>query len=282
MSGANPVLGSDRSNCRAATTVVLFGLVPLATTTHGSYDMPNGAKLSPSREMEDALMYLPRKGVTDFRKGQIIFDEHQPSKGLHLVVQGRVKVTIPLDDGTQTVVDIFTTDDFFGESSLLGANQYSERALALDNVTLMSWSSGEIEEQVERQPRLGIALLQMLVKRGLDYEERLQSFALDKTPERVVRSLLRFAERLGTRTEDGSIKIPPLTHQVISEYVGTSREIVTFQMNHLRQKGLLRYSRKGIQVYVDALREHLQANTGQHVWSQSGEEKTLTAGDRGF
>jgi CRP-like cAMP-binding protein len=245
--------------------------------------MPNGAKLTPSREMEDALMYLPRKGVTDFRKGQIIFDEHQPSKGLHLVVQGRVKVTIPLDDGTQTVVDIFTTDDFFGESSLLGASQYSERALALDNVTLMSWTNAEIEEQVERQPRLGIALLQMLVKRGLDYEERLQSFALDKTPERVVRSLLRFAERLGTRTEDGSVKIPPLTHQVISEYVGTSREIVTFQMNHLRQKGLLRYSRKGIQVYMDALREHLQANTGQHVqWPQPVDEKILTAGDRGF
>jgi CRP-like cAMP-binding protein len=93
----------------------------------------------------------------------------------------------------------------------------------------------------------------MLVKRGLDYQERLQSFALDKTPELVVRSLLRFAERLGTRTEDGSLKIPPLTHQVISEYIGTSREIVTVQMNYLRQKGLIRYSRKGIQVYVDAL-----------------------------
>ena len=82
--------------------------------------MPKALKLSPSREMEDALMYLPRRGVTDYRKGQIVFDENQPSKGLHLVVQGRVKVTIPLDDGSQTVVDIFTTDDFFGEYSLLG------------------------------------------------------------------------------------------------------------------------------------------------------------------
>ncbi len=243
--------------------------------------MPNGAKLTPSREIEDALMYLPRKGVTDYRKGQTIFDENQPSRGLHLVVQGRVKVSIPLDNGTQTVVDIFTTDDFFGESSLLGSAQYSERACALDNVTLMSWTSGEIEEQVEKQPKLGIALLQMLVKRSLDYEERLQSFALDKTPERVVRALLRFAERLGTRTEDGSVKVPPLTHQVISEYVGTSREIVTFQMNYLRQKGLLRYSRKGIQVYVDALREHLQAQIGQSVqWPQAGETRTLTAGER--
>jgi len=240
--------------------------------------MPNGAKMSAAREMEDALMYLPRKGVTDYRKGQIIFDEHQPSKGLHLVVQGRVKVTMALDDGTQTVVDIFTTDDFFGESSLLGSAHHAERAMALDNVTLMSWSGQEIEEQVERQPRLGIALVQMLVKRGLDYEERLQSFALDKTPERVIRALLRFAERLGTRMEDGSIKIPPLTHQVISEYVGTSREIVTFQMNHLRQKGFLRYSRKGIQVYADALREHLQTQTHQAVSWPKAEEKTFGAG----
>ena len=234
--------------------------------------MPNGAKLTSSREMEDALMYLPRKGVTDYRKGQIIFDEHQPSRGLHLVVQGRVKVTIPLEDGSQTVVDIFTTDDFFGESSLLGSFRYHERALALDSVTLMSWTSSEIEEQIERQPRLGVALLQMLVKRGLDHEERLQSFALDKTPERVVRALLRFGERLGTRTDDGSMKIPPLTHQAISEYVGTSREIVTFQMNHLRQKGFLRYSRKGIQVYMEALRQHLQEQTGQQIaWPQHAE-----------
>ena len=245
--------------------------------------MPNGARPIASHEMEDALMYLPRKGVTDYRKGQILFDEHQPSKGLHLVVQGRAKVTMPLDDGSQTIVDIFTTDDFFGESSLLGATRYVERALAIDNVTLMSWTAAEIEEQVERQPRLGIALIQMLVKRGLDYEARLQSFALDKTPERVVRSLLRFAERLGSRTEDGSIKIPPLTHQVIAEYVGTSREIVTFQMNHLRQKGYLRYSRKGIQVYSEALREHLHAHSPQGMeWSSTGEPRPLTASETQF
>ena len=244
--------------------------------------MLNGAKAG-SLEREDALMYLPRKGVTDYRKGQIIFDEHQPCKGLHLVVQGRVKVTVPFDTGAQTIVDIFTTDDFFGESALLGTPRHCERAVALDNTTLMSWSSTEIEDQVQRQPRLGVALLQMLVKRGLDYEERLQSFALDKTPERVARSLLRFAERLGIPTEDGSTYVPPLTHQVISEYVGTSREIVTFQMNYLRQKGCLRYSRKGIQVYADALRNHLQSEAAQREGLPRGEEdKSISTGDRFF
>jgi CRP/FNR family transcriptional regulator, cyclic AMP receptor protein len=242
--------------------------------------MENGSKSTPAREMEDALMYLPRKSVTSYRKGQVILDEHQPSEGLNLVVQGRVKVSIPIHDGSETVVDIFSTDDFFGESALLRNAQHSERAVALDSVSLMSWSIKEIEEHAEKQPKLGIALLQMLVKRGLDYQARLQSFALDKTPERVIRSLLRFADRLGSRTEDGSISIPPLTHQVISEYVGTSREIITFQMNQLRQKGYLRYSRKGMQVYAEALGEYLRTQERQGSPDRpAGAEKPLSASD---
>jgi CRP/FNR family transcriptional regulator, cyclic AMP receptor protein len=225
--------------------------------------MSNATRRISSREVEDALMYLPRKGVTDYRRGQIIYMENQPSRELHLVVRGRVKVAIPLDDGAQTLIDIFIPDDFFGESALLlGEARHTERAIALDNVGLMSWATSEIEEQVEREPRLGIALMQMLVKRALDFEDRLQNFALDKTPERVVRAVLRFAERTGTRSEDGSLQVPPLTHQLISEYVGTSREIVTFHMNQLRQKGFLLYSRRGMQVFPRALREHLDSETG--------------------
>jgi hypothetical protein len=33
--------------------------------------------------------------------------------------------------------------------------------------------------------------------------------------------------------------VPSLTHCMLAEYVGTSREIVTFQMNRLRKLGLL-------------------------------------------
>jgi CRP/FNR family transcriptional regulator, cyclic AMP receptor protein len=243
--------------------------------------MENGQKSAPAREMEDALMYLPRKSVTSFRKAQVILDEHHPSEGLSLVVQGRVKVSIPIHDGSETVVDIFSTDDFFGESALLRIARHPERAVALDSVSLMSWSSKEIEEHAEKQPKLGIALLQMLVKRGLDYQARLQSFALDKTPERVIRSLLRFADRLGSQTEEGAISIPPLTHQVISEYVGTSREIITFQMNQLRQKGFLRYSRKGIHVYAEALSEYLRTQEQQRSpeWSAAATDKPLAATD---
>jgi CRP/FNR family cyclic AMP-dependent transcriptional regulator len=139
----------------------------------------------------------------------------------------------------------------------LGRTERQERATALETTTIMAWTTDEIEDQIERQPKLGLALIQILVERCLDFEERLQSMALDKTPQRVAMSMLSFAERLGHMGPDGAVRIPPFTHQLLSEYIGTSREIVTFQMNHLRQKGFLRYSRKGIEVFTQALSDHL-------------------------
>ena len=64
--------------------------------------MENGAEFAPSRELEDALGYLPRKALSTYRKGQVIFDERHPTSGIHLVVQGRVMVTIHFEDGSET------------------------------------------------------------------------------------------------------------------------------------------------------------------------------------
>jgi CRP/FNR family transcriptional regulator, cyclic AMP receptor protein len=215
-------------------------------------------------------VYLPHKSVVEYRRGQVIYDEGQPSNGIFLVVRGRVKTSVPTDEGAQTVIEIFGAEDFFGESGLLNLPHRGESAVALENTALMAWTTNEIEDHVERQPKLGMALIQNLVERCLDFEERLQSFALDKTPERIMRALLRFADRFGTRMEDGSSRIPPMTHQLISEYVGTSREIVTFQMNKLRQEGFIRYSRKGIEVFVESLTDHLRRITEPELWRAAG------------
>jgi CRP/FNR family transcriptional regulator len=108
------------------------------------------------------------------------------------------------------------------------------------------------------EPKLGLALAQALVERCIDLEERMEGLALYKTPQRVAWALLRFAERLGVRDDDGSLKMPPITHQLMSEFIGTSREIVTFQMNQLRRQGFVRYSRKAVHVYKEALEERMK------------------------
>lgn len=81
--------------------------------------------------------------------------------------------------------------------------------------------------------------------------------ATHSTPNRVTLALLQLAADLGSAMPEGMTRLASLTHQTIAEFVGTSRELVTCQMNHLRRLGLIRYSRKHIDVDVPAMRQNL-------------------------
>jgi len=217
------------------------------------------------RESGHPLIYLPRKATREVKKGQIIYDPDRPSTGIHLVIRGRVKVYRQVPGQISIVMEIYSADEFFGESSLLSLPMPRETATALEDTSLMSWTPNEIEEQIERQPEMGLAFIQMLTRRLVDCEARIESLNREKCRERIIRGLLRFAQRLGETTEDGTVRIPPLSQQTISEYVGTSREIVTLHMNQLRQLGLMRYSRKGINISTDALARQLQHEEVRHA-----------------
>jgi CRP/FNR family cyclic AMP-dependent transcriptional regulator len=218
----------------------------------------NPAVVAPQRALEDPLAHLPCSTILEYKKGQVIYNQDQPSTSIHLVIDGKVKVCRLADDGRQVVVDIYQPDEFFGESAFLGLAQRTEIAVALENTKVMTWTTNEIEEITMKRPKLAIALLQLLVQRSIDFGYRIESFSVDNIARRLARTLIRFSERLGSKNEDGSVQMIPFTHELLSQYVGTSREIVTHYMNQFRRQGYLRYSRKGIMLYRDALKEWLK------------------------
>jgi CRP/FNR family cyclic AMP-dependent transcriptional regulator len=216
------------------------------------------AVVAPQRALEDPLAHLPCSTILEYKKGQVIYNQDQPSTSIYLVIDGKVKVCRLADDGRQVVVDIYQPDEFFGESAFLGLAQRTEIAVALENTKVMTWTINEIEEITMKRPKLAIALLQLLVQRSMDFGYRIESFSVDNIARRLARTLIRFSERLGSKNDDGSVQMIPFTHELLSQYVGTSREIVTHYMNQFRRQGYLRYSRKGIMLYRDALREWLK------------------------
>jgi CRP/FNR family transcriptional regulator len=176
-------------------------------------------------------------------------------------MDGRVKISRVTDDGHQVVIDIYRPDEFFGESALLNLPDVAEQAAAMEVTKLMTWTTSQIEEIVTRRPRLGIALSQMFVRRIMDFTDRIKSLTADTVDRQLARSLIRFSERFGTPGESGSVHMMPLTHELLSQYVGTSREIITHYLIRFRREGYLQYSRKGIILYREALREWLRQNT---------------------
>jgi CRP/FNR family transcriptional regulator len=192
----------------------------------------------------DPLAYLPNRAPVEYTKRATA----ELPAGFYLVVKGRIAL-----HAGEVVDEIYGPDELFHSQ---GSGVHS--GVALDDAALIMWPDAEVEDLIDRQPRLGIALLRLYGRRENDRVERLRSMAQQKTPGRVGVALLHFAGT-GERLEDGSVVMPPITHQKLAEYIGTSREIVTFQLNHLRSKGLVRYSRREMRVWPAALREHLEA-----------------------
>lgn len=248
-----------------------------------------------AKTTEDPLAYLPSVKILSYRNGQVIygpsaekpmteeaaavkqatgtqavptvstvFTSESISNHLYLVIDGKVKVARTTEANRSVVVDIYHTEEFFGESALLfnlpdRTHHWSEQAVALGNVRVMAWPARKVVGLMEQSPKLAIGLLQMLLQRADEFADRIESFSLDNVEHRLARALLRFADKFGVVGADPSVAfIMPLTHELLAHYVGTSREIVTHYMNQFRRQGKLRYSRKGIAIEQVKMWEWLQ------------------------
>ena len=213
------------------------------------------------KPLEDPLVYLPCSRIAEYKKGQTIYNHGQQDPRLYLIVEGAVKISRLSKAGTQVVFDVYHRDEFFGEFAFL-CDAARGDAEAVQNTKVMSWTALEIEDFILNRPVLGIAFMQILANRSFEFTERIESFACDTITRRLAGALIRFCERLGEATEagDGSYRMLPLTHELLGQYVGTSREIMTHYMNQFRRQGYVTYSRRELIVFPERLKKWLNQN----------------------
>jgi len=202
---------------------------------------------APEIQLEDPLAHLPCSRIWEYRKGQVKYSREELSTSLYLVIDGKVKVCRTPQCGRKVVVDIYRTDEFFGKTAFLDSHLRDEPAAALeDNTKLMSWTTSEIEDIATRNPRLAIALLQIMAQRSINFGHRIESFSVETIARRLARTLVHFSEDTGQRNaEGGPVQMMSFTHELLAQYVGTSREIITIYMNQFWRKGYLDFPASG-------------------------------------
>jgi CRP-like cAMP-binding protein len=221
--------------------------------------MPPNAP-EPRPLLEEVLAYLPCSDIHSFSRGEQVYGPGNDPGCICLLIDGRVKLLRLTESGVTVAVDIYQAGDLFGESALLSAPRDEEQALAVEPAKVMAWAAAEIANLITGEPRLGVALMQVVVKRSLDFKSRLESLSAEDTSHRLGRALVDFADR--SRAAAGTdVTIGPLTHELLAQYLGTSREIISHHMGTLRRNGYIGYSRKGILVHRDSLKGWLHTRT---------------------
>jgi len=192
--------------------------------------------------MEDAhLAHLAarlRRRAYDERA--VIVQRDTPGDALFILLTGKVKVSYPAADETETIIALMSAGDFFGELSVLDGEGRSADVIALEPTACLVLSASDFHECLRQMPEISLALLKQLAGRLRRSTKWIHSLASQDVYGRIAQQLLYLAQAHGAVLPDGGIRIGVrLTQGDLAGIVGASRESVNKALGFYKTKGYI-------------------------------------------
>jgi len=170
-----------------------------------------------------------------YRKDEDIFSEGEVGDALYILVSGVVKVFRTSSDGRIKTLALLQKGDFLGEMAILEKEIRSANVRAVEDAEMLVINRRDFEASLTTNPQIAFKIMETLCARLRDADKQIESLTFQNVSGRLVIALLDLAEKHGVQTEKG-IKIDmELTHQELSEMVGTAREVVSRILNDFRK-----------------------------------------------
>jgi len=178
-----------------------------------------------------------------YPKNSVILFEDDPGDSLYVVLNGQVKVVIIAEDGREVILSIRSEGDFFGELSIIDDEPRSAHVIAMEESRLLVLRREDFNRCLRELPQIATGLLRALCRRLRQADRKISSLVLLDVPGRVARLLLEMADE-----NDGTTITQRLTHHMIAQMIGSSRETVSRTMRDMVSQNLIEVSRKTITI----------------------------------
>ena len=172
-----------------------------------------------------------------YQRGEVIFHEDDPADRMHIIVDGRVKISIASEDGRERDIALFQSGDCFGEMALLDGSNRSATATAVDATETMVLFRQGFLDFLGENPEL-----------DADVNQMLGDMVFLDMPTRVAKQLLALAETYSEDAKPGDQIVVSLGQDELARLVGASRETVSRPLNSYRRLGMLDTSHRRITI----------------------------------
>ena len=194
-----------------------------------------------------------------YRKGEAIYRPGDPAESLFILLEGRIKISLPSPAG-ERVVAVVGPDDFFGESFLTQARERKSEAVCISKrAVVCPVNRDQFLEAARRVPEAALAFASVLAERNQLLEEELRRTTLPAMV-RVAGVLLVLARRFGGEPKKGWVTLRlDLTQEEIGSLAGTTRVTTTQILSELRDRGLIKGTRGTYELDIEGLEELVEA-----------------------
>jgi CRP/FNR family cyclic AMP-dependent transcriptional regulator len=185
--------------------------------------------------------------VSRYRRKENIYTQGAPAYTLFYIQEGGVRLTTRTKRQPSAVTAILGVGDFFGEICLAGYPLRMSTAVALTASSIRTIQKKKMMQILRKKNKASNAMVAYLLSSVQKYKDHVAELMTSSAEQRLARVLLRLA-RLDKRGP-AAVEIPALSHQVLAEMVGTTRQRVNLFMNRFRKRGFISYNNGRTEVY---------------------------------
>ncbi len=189
-----------------------------------------------------------------YKKGEVIFEEGSPVKGIYFLYKGKVKVYRKWGQQKQLILHFEKEGGIIGYRGLGNKNVYPVSAMALEESLLCFVDTAFFETTLQVNNKLTYKLMQFYINELQYAEGRMRNLAHMDVKGRVAETLLMLKKDFG-ENKNGFINIT-LTKQDLASYAGTTYETFFRMINELAKQKIVRLSGKDVAILkVEKLEE---------------------------
>ena len=185
----------------------------------------------------EALAALAREEPC--RPRDYIFMEGDAARWFCLVKSGRVKIVKHSRTGKDVVLELLSPGEVFGGVAVIEKRPYPAAAQAVEPSVIVKIPAEAMVALTERFPSVIKELALMIGRRLRAAHDSVKSLAVDPVEARLAATLLRLAERQGTRGTQGLTLPFHLTRQSLADMAGTTVETTIRIVSRWLKEGVL-------------------------------------------
>ena len=225
--------------------------VALVTTLLGRTDLFRGLGT------QDRAAVAAQMREATYRAGQLIFSRGDPADDLHLVVEGRVRLSVLSAEGRVLSFSHAERADIFGEIGALDGRGRTADATALTRVSTMTLTRPSLKRLMEGNPQLAQAAVAFVCRRLRATSDQVEAIALHSTQVRLARFLLA-AMALKGQTQAGTLPVAldlGISQTELGLLLGASRSKVNQAMAELGKLAAVRRRAGRLECDIVALKK---------------------------
>ena len=190
-----------------------------------------------AEQLTDVIQLIIRR---KYKKGEMVFLQGNQLEGLYIINHGKIKIFKYTKEGKEQILYILSEGDFFGELSLLNAEEVSYFAEALEPVNVCLIKKSDFAEILEENPKITIRILEAISQRLSKLEMLVQSLGTKDVEARIAQMLLDLVDEFGIESNSYIELTIPLTREDMANYIGVTRETISRKLSNFQEEGILK------------------------------------------